>query len=212
MPDRMLEHETINVEGRTLSALRIVCAKCEGKALMVQHKGVHLPPEAGNRYFSSKGWKIGSTKKGDLCPACQKSQKPKLEIVKTMQPATAEKPREMTRDERRIIFQKIDEHYVSEERGYQPPWTDGGVARDLGVPQAWVASVREEMFGPAGSNHDIDEFMRVAEPVLKDGRDLVNAAKSLLADANKIVDRIEDLERRARKIERETSNPAKRRA
>lgn len=211
MPDRMFEHETITVEGRTLSALRIVCAKCEGKALMVQHQGVHLPPEAGNRYFGRQGWKIGSTKKGDLCSACQKLHKPKLEVVKTMQPDTAEKPREMSRDERRIIFAKIDELYISEKQGYQPPWTDGAVARDLGVPQTWVASVREEMFGPEGSNAEIDEFMRIAEPVLKECRDLVNAAKSTMVKANELVGRIEELERTVRKIEREIANPAKRR-
>jgi hypothetical protein len=57
--------------------------------------------------------------------------------------------REMTRDERRIIFEKINELYVGDQVGYRDSWTDEKVAVDLGVPRAWVEDMRAEYFGPA---------------------------------------------------------------
>ena len=60
--------------------------------------------------------------------------------------------RSMTRDERRIIFQKIDDVYVGEKVGYSAGWSDARIATDLGVPRVWVSKIRDENFGP-----DIDE-------------------------------------------------------
>ena len=54
----------------------------------------------------------------------------------------------MTRDERRIIFEKINEIYVGEKVGYSDSWDDEKVAKDLGVPRAWVSAIREDMIWP----------------------------------------------------------------
>ena len=71
-------------------------------------------------------------------------------------------PRQMSREDRRIIFEKLNEVYVDEKSGYSSPWTDEKVSVDLGVPRAWVSNVREEMFGPVGSNSDIDGALKAA--------------------------------------------------
>ena len=63
-------------------------------------------------------------------------------------PINAEAPRTMTRDERRIIFEKLNDVYVSEKVGYMEDWNDEKVAKDLGVARAWVSGLREEMFVP----------------------------------------------------------------
>ncbi len=64
----------------------------------------------------------------------------------------AEPPREMGRTEKRIIWAKLEEVYLDEKRGYSAGWTDETVAKDLGVPRAWVAAVRDEGFGPLGAD------------------------------------------------------------
>lgn len=89
----------------------------------------------------------------------------------------ADPPREMSRDDRRIIFAKIDEIYVG--NGYQAPWTDTAVAKDLGVPAAWVAKVRDEMFGPEGSNPEIDNFLKELAGLRKAGNEMNDHAKML---------------------------------
>ena len=57
-------------------------------------------------------------------------------------------PRSPSRDEKRIIFKKIDEFYVGETVGYSGDWSDDRIAEDLNVPVAWVATIRDENFGP----------------------------------------------------------------
>ena len=60
----------------------------------------------------------------------------------------AEPPQPMTKEDRRIIFAKIDENYVDEMSGYSGDWNDEKVAKDLNVPRAWVSQIREDNFGP----------------------------------------------------------------
>lgn len=206
MADRSFPFETIVRDGRPCSAMRIECGKCDAKAYMAQTGVKRKPNEAAEQYFRNHGWRVGNGPRADLCPSCQ-PKRPELKVVNMEQPAKAEAPREMTRDDRRIVFAKIDEVY--EKDRYSHPWTDGAVARDLGVPQAWVALVRDEMFGPEGGNPVIDGFLRQAEPILKECRDLVNAARSLIEEGRKIADRVDELERTARAIERDVKNPNK---
>ena len=98
---------------------------------------------------------------------------PTLQVVESTlvvksDPPRAEPPREMSRDDRRIIFAKISEVYVNEEVGYADGWTDHKIAVDLGVPHAWVAKTRDDMFGPAGDNKQIKEL--IAEFEKLDGK------------------------------------------
>ncbi|WP_181409841.1 hypothetical protein [Martelella alba] len=62
----------------------------------------------------------------------------------------ADPPPVMKRDDRRIIAAKLDDVYSTD--AYVEPWTDAAVAKDLGVPRAWVSEVREAFFGPEGGN------------------------------------------------------------
>lgn len=115
----------------------------------------------------------------------------------------ADQPREMSREDRRIIFAKVDELYLDDKSGYVAPWTDSAVARDLGVPRAWVATVRDELFGPEGSNQDFDDFLAKAAPIIADMKNLARSATAQLEEARQIAARVDDLERVARRIERE---------
>lgn len=64
-------------------------------------------------------------------------------------PAQESTNREMSKADRRIIFNKIEDVYADETIGYKGDWTDQRVAADLGVPVEWVSSIRDENFGPA---------------------------------------------------------------
>lgn len=75
----------------------------------------------------------------------------------------AEKPREMTREDKRLIFGKIDTVYLDESRGYESGWSDKRIADDLGVPLAWVRGVRESDFGPEGLAADSREIIAEAK-------------------------------------------------
>lgn len=154
-----------------------ICRECGAEEKITLKMGASLlPPDAVAKKLSTRGWSIGPNTTWHLCPECasSKTHRAALSIVPqkqeqvsmTSEPAMkAELPRTMERDDRRIIYAKLNDVYVDEKRGYDSGWSDHKVATDLGVPRGWVEQVREEMFGPTGSNPDIEEFMRLQTEV-----------------------------------------------
>jgi hypothetical protein len=156
----------------------------------------------------------------------RKMQTPKLQgVSKVINPSVTVEtpPREMGRDDRRIVFAKIDEVYLGEGNGYSQGWNDEAVAKDLAIPRAWVASVREEMFGPAISVEDpkqlkqdldavchrfngIDMDMKVERFALVEMREKLDGAiariDALRADMDVILSHIGDIKKRAGNLEK----------
>lgn len=207
---------------------RVASAKCRD-CLAVDTVGIktgtsQLPPEAIEKKFIQKGWLIGSNENWDICPSCAekvKALKPVLKIVnhKETAPKEAEvkpelkpvvpvviEPRTMQRDDRRIIFEKLNGVYLDEKRGYDPDWSDHKVSIDLGVPRAWVEQVREEMFGPINTNADIEAFRKAVEDLasfkgqlksVQEARDQVEAIRNMIGGINlaSLLDRIAKVEK-----------------
>lgn len=186
--------------GERVFAAKIECSACGVVAFHA--RGRHKPPIATEQHFRNGGWFVGNGPRADKCPDCQKPKKPDLKVVK-MEAAKAEPPREMSREDRRIVFAKIDELYLEEKTGYQPPWTDAAVARDLGVPRAWVSQVRDELFGPEGSNAEFDDFLKQAAPIIADLKNLQKSVSTQLESVRAICSRVDELERMSKRIERE---------
>jgi hypothetical protein len=123
------------------------------------------------RKLEAKGWSVGRRKQDHRCPRCQRNAKlvspkpaagPVAVAPKKEDPmnSTTIKPpprtpaglltppeREMSRDDRRIIFAKLEEVYVDGKVGYADGWSDAEVAKHLGVPRSWVRVIRDENFG-----------------------------------------------------------------
>jgi hypothetical protein len=169
--------------------MKIVCACCNAVAYFPFQTGANRkPPVAAIQHFQNKGWVVGNGPRKDFCPLHASPAKRKGSTVMANTPASssAEKPREMTREDRRIVHDKLDEVYGKD--AYKAPWTDAAVAKDLGVPRDWVSQTREDFFGPAASNPLFDEMlagMAQIETAFKDYADLcANAA--IAAEAHKI--------------------------
>lgn len=160
MSDRIFPEVPISIGDQFTKAMRITCACCGGVAYFPHQTGAsRKPPIVATQHFQNKGWVVGGNPRKDFCPvhaspAKRKGQKAMADTAATI----ADKPREMSREDRRIINDKLDEVYAKD--AYKSPWTDAAVAKDLGVPRDWVAQVREQFFGPAGSNPLYDEFLR----------------------------------------------------
>lgn len=123
-------------------------------------------------------------------------------------PLKAEPPREMGREDRRIITEKLDEVYGSD--AYRVPWTDAAVAKDLGVPRQWVSTVREQFFGPEGGNPLLDDYLRqsaqIAEMVARVDADVAALRKTadmIKAAQAEIAAKMADLARIGSRIEKE---------
>ena len=195
----------VNVErdGKPVQAMAIECRKCGVGARHIITTRANFSNALAAKYFRVHGWEIGKNARGDFCPDCIKRRKAKPEPQVVAMKDEAEAPREMSREDRRIIFAKIDELYLDDRTGYTPPWTDAAVARDLGVPRAWVAKVRDELFGPEGSNAEFDDFLEKVAPIIADLKNLARSTTAQLEEARKIGQRVDDIERLAKRIERE---------
>ena len=153
---------SVQVEGQVKRGVRITCGHCgtTGVTAINTLKGA-ADENVFEKYvltkFEKLGWKPGKRVSQHKCPKCFTAIKiAAIRKSKAMPPPKLVSPpltvtpevRTMTRDERRIIFEKINEVYVGEKVGYSDSWSDDKVAKDLGVPRAWVSTIREDMFGP----------------------------------------------------------------
>lgn len=153
------------------------------------------------RKFAAMGWDVGSHASRHRCPDCSKKNENVVEEVTVPEVSNVTPlPRQMSRDDRRIIFAKLNDTYAGERVGYAAPWTDKKVAQDLGVPVGWIEQVREEMFGPIASNPEIDQAVVDASKVVTEMRALAQKLTQMADEAAKgakmLHDRAERTEKR----------------
>jgi len=174
---------------------RVSCRKCGvSESMGISTVGGLIPPQQIAKKFELKGWSIGANEQWDLCPGCNIKEGAKVALKVVPSEATAHPvPREMSRDDRRVIFSKLDEVYLDEKRGYEVGWSDHKVASDLGVPRKWVEIIRAENFGAIDTNEDMAEFLSESDKLCADARAALDAAKKAREDIEAILKRPEFL-------------------
>lgn len=195
--------ERINRDGITINAAKIECCDCGSAAYSTSRAG--LSPKVHEQYFRNRGWTVGNGPRRDKCPSCMNKGKPKLSVVKMEKPKP-EKPREMTRDERLIIMDKIRD--VHDGDRYGSGWSDKKVAEDLGVPTAWVSDIRENVLMFQGAHDEVfDAFMEMAAPVIADMKNMANSIRVQLETTKAIetklsgaMAKIDELEKMMQKV------------
>lgn len=215
----LFDRDMMLFEGKPTRAFRITCGTCgvlhrvkmnpmRGKAssLEVQQEDIRAA-----RKFREAGWEVGSTRNKHRCPAHTtlaplKKEDPMPPVVKKLtpppEPQLIPPPREMSRTDRRIIFDKLSDVYLDEAHGYSGDLTDKRVAEDLGVPMAWVATIRDENFGPVSTNPTIDSTLDEARKLVEDMRKMADGltekAGVLVSKAGEIEVRLVDIQNRVR--------------
>jgi hypothetical protein len=102
---------------------------------------------------------------------------------KTKPTAAAVETRAMTRDDKNIIYAKLQDVYLNEKVGYADGWSDQRVATDLNIPRAWVATIRDEFFGDEITNEVTREKINAARALV----DKVLALKPTIEEAVKLL-------------------------
>lgn len=198
--------------------IRAYCCECTASETIHVHSitQVHVV-ELTNKKFRDRGWEIGKSRKRDTCPQCQAQRRksaPQVKLVvvpkqieppmqNTITPSKAEPPREMTREDRRVILLKLNETYIDERTGYDKSWSDKRVATDLGVPQAWVAKLRDENFGPENSNEEAREAVAAIEPLKAEATKLKKDIEALTEVYANFHRRLQDVEKSVARIQKQ---------
>lgn len=169
------------------------------------------------RQFTRDGWLIGRRPQDDKCPKCLAANAPKKPVLTVIAkesepvnvPAHANDPREMSRDDGRVIFAKLEDVYDTNRAGYRSGWTDQKLATDLGVPRSWVEQVRKQFFGPEGGNPEIAVALAEAKALVDEARPLLARIEqlksqmgSVQAEAQKIAAKVEIIDKRIAAIEK----------
>jgi hypothetical protein len=106
----------------------------------------------------------------------------------------------MSRDDRRIIYAKLNDVYVGPDAGYATGWTDQKVATDLGVAREWVAEVREDLFGPVKSNPELDALLAEITPLLEQGRTMFIEAEQRHTEMRATFAQLDRIEKRLKEL------------
>jgi hypothetical protein len=153
------------------------------------------------RKLEGRGWKIGSKPSHHRCPNCfaaikaSPARKANGETPVSVTPIKSIKDtaRPLGRDDRRIIFEKLNEVYVSDKVGYSAGWTDEKVAVDLGVPRAWVRLIRDENFGDEMANEEIRQKLADAAKLLDEIKQRTTLAETIVADMKRLTTEAEHM-------------------
>lgn len=159
------------------------------------------------RKMEGRGWKIGNKPDQHRCPGCFAAakassarrageSKPNGEKPVSVTPIKSLKdiaPRLLGREDRRIIFAKLNEVYVGEKIGYGEGWTDEKVANDLGVPRAWVKLVRDENFGDEMASEEIRQKVEEASKLLEQVKAAIPFAEDVVANLKRLNNEAEHL-------------------
>ena len=196
--EREFVRTTVKEDGKPpLPAFKLTCAKCgTTDTLLLGSKSNGYPTPLVQQKMRHRGWEIGNRASADLCPDCVSSKHAKhnkLEEKMENNVVTyvkAEEPPTMSREDRRLIFAKIDEVYLDENIGYSDGWTDSRVANDLGVPLAWVRDIRSENFGDERSNAAITKQLDEVKAVLAQAKKLHLDTKDSMRNMSEQTDKI----------------------
>jgi len=226
---QLFQHCTVPYGDKPVRGVSITCGKCgrEERKHFNTLKHGSADSDLGHRLMARKfeedGWRVGNQPSRHRCPDCVRearaAQMRFMHANKTGGPSAANKigadpvsakvvdmpkqaepPREMTREDRRIVFAKLQEAYDTETTGYCSGWTDERVANDLGVPLAWVREMRCDYFGPLGSNPEIDALLVEARGWRGELVALLDRATALQAEVVRIAGKGEVIERRLAEI------------
>lgn len=207
MTGRTFPEVSVPEGSRRRQAFRIICGDCGTEAFfpVLSGSGNRRPSIAAEQHFQHEGWVVGSSHRKDRCPrhAHSKKEKPMpahAPDAPRVEPPKAEPPREMTRQDRRIIMEKLDEVYG--ENSYKTPWTDAAVAKDLGCPRAWVTELRDQCFGPEGSNPLFAEFGDRLEKVSPQVVAIVDKTKNLFDQIYQLRQQVEDIDKEMADLKR----------
>ncbi|MCK1671050.1 hypothetical protein [Bradyrhizobium sp. 150] len=111
-------------------------------------------------------------------------------------PAAASDVRTMERGDKTAIYDLLKEVYLSDKVGYSDGWSDQKLAEKLGVPRAWVATIRDEFFGEEITSENVRERVKDAHELLAK----IRALQPAIDEARKLLGLADTMERELAQI------------
>lgn len=123
---------------------RVECAQCGARdEWVVANKAP--PADILAKHFAQKGWNV---RKRPICPACNTPQKKETDMnnVAPIKPDAI--PTDAVKAARRKANELLMFQFNVENGCFEDGWSDDRVAKESGMPLAWVTKRRDEEYGP----------------------------------------------------------------
>lgn len=161
-------------KGPGVSRAKCICDDCEREEVVSANyskRNHELDEGQLIRRMEGQGWTY--IKKTLRCPSCE--AKRKVVNIQEAKLPKVEQPKKPDRKQKRQIVDLLEEVYDTDGEFYIGGETDETVAATLGVLPGWVAEMREELFGPAGGNEDIEKLTADIDQFLSQSAGQINA-------------------------------------
>lgn len=145
---------------------RITCTQCGGKdEWIMAHR--NPPPDILGKHFATKGWAVN---RKPVCPGCRERSRPAPTVIESAfdkalsripthqkEPTpmsnvsplpTVTPPTDAAKAARRKANELLMFQFLVEKGAYEAGWSDERVAKESGMPLAWVTKRRDEEYGP----------------------------------------------------------------
>lgn len=156
---------------------RIVCDGCGKDEVYACGYEGETPNEGQvTQKATQHGWALVKGK--HFCGTC--NAKRKVVPMKVQ-----EQPKTPTRAQKREIIDMLETVYDTDAEQYKSGDTDDTVADVLGVMPGWVEEIREDLFGPAGGNENIEELEHRVMGFERDLKAILQAAQQTTSSAEK---------------------------
>lgn len=156
---------------------RLTCSECGAKDEWTVASKMP-PPEVLTKHFSNQGWLV---RKKPSCPACRikilkgvarcqhllikatattdsKQEAPIMSNVASIK--TEQAPTEAVKAARRKANEFLMFNFDVEKGRYEDGWSDERVAKESGMPLAWVVKRRDEEYGPLKEPSEFAELRK----------------------------------------------------
>ena len=180
--------------------MQAICDGCGREEVFANPRG---DEGKGRKKIQQMGWEVVG--KSERCPACKAKRKVARMTVKKVIPDPA-KPdpktglREPTRAQRREIMGMLEVSYDVDAGRYSGHETDETLAAVLNVLPGWVASIREEFFGAAGSNDEIEALQSSFDDLGKRVAAFLEASSKVSRQASELAAELAGYQKRLAKV------------
>lgn len=147
-----------------------ITVPCKNGHMVTERFKLHMPGPQAKKVFVNKGWRLWGTK--SVCPEHNRKDDKTMEKVIPQpeerveaQPAASPTPKLAlpvasveAREAKRMAVLLLDEKFDTAKGAYRDGYSDLKVAREIGLAEAAVADLRDNLFGPIREPAEITEL------------------------------------------------------
>lgn len=145
-------------------------------------------PDAVAKKLLNDGWTIGRRL---MCPNTHKKRKERaMPENQNEAPIVTPTPSPAAGRARRLVYMALEEYYDEARKNYRPGRSDASIAKECGVSETLVRTIREESYGPLATPSELAAVLAQVEEFKRQAAAQYEAHKETALELEKKIDEI----------------------